>query len=687
MNYSIKKLTGTTPWKFAWNKPVIGLDLGSRASKGVLLTSEKIYTTLIPTGLYMQETANELLKKLLKIARLKRADIGYIVSTGYGRISLSFTDIPFEVVTEISCHAMGAHALYPSTRTIIDIGGQDSKAIKVDKNSGKVVDFVMNDKCAAGTGQFLEKAAVLLGLNLEELGNSALLATKPAQISSQCVVFAESEMISLRAKGARQNDSEAIANIAAGIHYSAARRVRNLLGRVGSEPDLIFTGGVSNNPGMRHVLEELIGEPFIKTSFDMIYAGALGAAVYATQHAAKIRGAEDTIHEYRGVDFSAIATLIEHQYEAFIDTNDDDTRVGYLCSYTPLELLNAAGVKHTRLFKAGHSDTVAAGELYTQSVFCDFSKSFIGGFKEGDPLYTSIDKLYNFHTCAALKRASEVVEQFVPTKLLNLPKLRDSEDSRRFFRDEIIAFKNDLVTLTGHDVQEAAIHEQIGLYNQPRRLLKSISELRKREHPPLSGKEFLELVRAYYYVPAEQLLPVYEDIYRQLSAVPDRSENDKLRIMIAGSIVGDGDRRLLDIIEDELGLQVVVEDHCTGLKPFYHTIREQDDPYQALADGYLDQAPCARMKTLEDNVEFSGQLAREYDVDGVLYVYLKFCSCYGVTKKGFLDHFQSLDIPVIDISSDYSESDHGQLKTRIEAFIEVLNARRSADYGKISVNA
>ena len=684
MNYSIQKLTGKNPWKFQWNKPVIGLDLGSRASKGVLLTSEKIYTTLIPTGLYMQETADELIKKLLKIARLKRADIGYIVSTGYGRISLTFSDIPFEVVTEISCHAMGAHALHPSTRTIIDIGGQDSKAIKVDTKTGKVVDFVMNDKCAAGTGQFLEKAAVLLGLNLEELGQSALKATKPAQISSQCVVFAESEMISLRAKGAKQNDTEAVANIAAGIHYSAARRVRNLLGRVGSESDLLFTGGVSNNPGMRHVLEELIGTPFATSTFDMIYAGALGAAVYATQHAALSRGAADTEHEFRGVDLTSVTELIELQQEEFIDKKNDDVRVGYLCTYTPLEILNAAGVKHTRLFKAGHPETVAAGELYTQSVFCDFSKSFIGGFKAGDPLYTSIDKLYNFHTCASLKRATEVVEQFVPTKLLNLPKLRDSEASRVFFRDEIIEFKDDLVRLTGHDISDAAVQEQIGQYNKLRRILKKISELRKREHPPLSGKEFLELARAYYYVPAEELLPVYEDIYQQLSAVPDRSENNRLRIMIAGSVVGDGDRRLLDIIEDELNLQVVVEDHCTGLKPFYHTIREQDDPFRALADGYLDQSPCARMKTLEDNVEFSGQLAREYDVDGVLYVYLKFCSCYGVTKKGFLEHFQSLDVPVLDISSDYSESDHGQLKTRIEAFVEVLNAKRSASYDKIA---
>jgi predicted CoA-substrate-specific enzyme activase len=483
MNYNTKEFAGSGSWKFKHDRPVVGLDLGSRASKGVLLTSSKIYTTLIPTGLYMQETADELLKKLLRLARVKRSELGYIVSTGYGRISLSFDDIAFEVVTEISCHAMGAHALYPSTRTIIDIGGQDSKAIKVDTDTGKVVEFVMNDKCAAGTGQFLEKAAVLLGLTLDELGAYSLKSTNPAQISSQCVVFAESEMISLRAKGAKVNDSDAVANIAAGIHYSAARRVRNLLGRVGSEPGLLFTGGVSNNPGMRRILEELIGSPFTETTFDMIYAGALGAAAYATQHASRERAAEDSVHEFRGVDLLPVTELIEQQQEAFIDPKNDDIKVGYLCTYTPLELLGAAGVKHARLFKAGSPDIVAAGERYTQSVFCDFSKSCIGGF-EGDPLYKALDKVYNFHTCGSMKRASEVIEQYVPVKLLNLPKLRDSQASRKFFRDEIVAFRDDLVALTGREISENSVRVQIDLYNTLRQQLKQFSELRKRSHPP-----------------------------------------------------------------------------------------------------------------------------------------------------------------------------------------------------------
>ncbi len=280
----ISDVAGSAPWPYAPADPVVGFDIGSRGSKGVLLTQDSMFTTFIPTGLYMQETADELLARLLKNSGLKRRDIAFVVGTGYGRISLAYTDLPYQVVTEITCHAMGAHSLNPRTRTIIDIGGQDSKAIKIDPATGKVVEFVMNDKCAAGTGRFLEKAAVLLGLELHQLGEVALEANDPAMISSQCVVFAESEMISLRARGERHKDGAARANIAAGIHFATARRVKSLLGRIGTEPDLVFTGGVANNPGMWHALETLIGARFARSPIDMIYAGALGAAVHAGRH-------------------------------------------------------------------------------------------------------------------------------------------------------------------------------------------------------------------------------------------------------------------------------------------------------------------------------------------------------------------------------------------------------------------
>lgn len=254
---------------------VVGIDIGSRQAKAVLLHRGQLHTLVTGSGVDAQETADRLVNRILRQTGLDRRAIRYVVGTGYGRIALEWDDWPGQVVTEISCHAMGAHFLNAGTRTIIDIGGQDSKAIKVDPSNGRVVEFVMNDKCAAGTGRFLEKIAELLDYRLEELGQRALQSGKKLEISSQCVVFAESEVISLKARGERRED------IAAAVHLASARRVRNLVNRLGLEPELVFSGGVSNNAGMKRALEELIGHPIQRTRLDMTYAGGLGAAVYA----------------------------------------------------------------------------------------------------------------------------------------------------------------------------------------------------------------------------------------------------------------------------------------------------------------------------------------------------------------------------------------------------------------------
>ena len=258
--------------------PAIGVDIGSRQAKGVLIGEGAVYTAITASGVDSQETADRLVSRLLRASGIARSDISFVVGTGYGRVALSYDDVPTTVITEISCHAMGAHALNHGTKTIIDIGGQDSKAIRVDPETGRVLEFVMNDKCAAGTGRFLERIAELLGYKLEELGEKSLQSEKKIDISSQCVVFAESEVISLKAKGERPED------IAAAIHYASARRVRNLVNRVGLDPELVFSGGVSNNLGMKKALEDLIGHPITTPKLDMVYAGAVGAAVLAQRH-------------------------------------------------------------------------------------------------------------------------------------------------------------------------------------------------------------------------------------------------------------------------------------------------------------------------------------------------------------------------------------------------------------------
>ena len=261
---------------------VVGLDIGSRGTKAVVFYGGRLYYGVTVSGISSQETGESLINELLAEAGIGWESVEYLVGTGYGRVALEFTQVPVKVVTEISCHGMGAHYLNRDVRTIIDIGGQDSKAIKIDADNGKVVDFIMNDKCAAGTGRFLEKVAQILELELDELGEYAVRSKRPCDISSQCVVFAESEVISLKAKGYRKEA------IAAGIHFATARRVKNLLKRTGFEDTLLFTGGVSNNQGMVKALEETIGKTIGDTRLDAMYAGAIGAAVFAAEYAREL---------------------------------------------------------------------------------------------------------------------------------------------------------------------------------------------------------------------------------------------------------------------------------------------------------------------------------------------------------------------------------------------------------------
>lgn len=646
----------------------IGIDIGSRTAKAILVRDGALHVAQIATGVFMQTTANELVSELLETAQLSRRDIDFVAATGYGRVSLGFDDIPTDIVTEISCHALGAHLLDASTRTIVDIGGQDSKVIQVDTESGKVIRFVMNDKCAAGTGRFLEKAAGLLDLTLAQLGPTSLEATKDLTISSQCVVFAESEIISLRARG------ETTADIAAGLHFASARRVKNILSRIPIEPGLMFTGGVSNNVGMRHALSTLAGIDLATPKLDTIYAGALGAAVFAQRFATKSR---KSVFITRGTELGEIANINKHiaqETSTFIERSDVK-KVGYLCNYIPVELLAAAGVASRRLARCGDSEVVSRGELITKSVFCDLTKSLLGHFATRDPLHDTLDRVYTFYTCDAMKATVEAVDNFFkPARGYVVPRNGDRETSRDFFRQEILNFKQDLERLTGTHVSSADVSKRIQQYNRIRSLIRRISEQRKRPDPPISGREFLQVASLFHSTTPEQQIPLLEQLLIKLESSPP-SNAPRLRLMMAGVVVADNDRRILDLIEDDIGARIVVEDHCTGLSPFIHETSEQGDPWRALADAYLDQAPCARQFPLERRLNVSESLARDYRVDGVIYTYLKFCPCYGLTKNAFMKRFQSAGIPVLELASDYSQGDIGQIRTRLEAFVEVLKER------------
>jgi predicted CoA-substrate-specific enzyme activase len=252
-----------------------GVDIGSRTTKAVIVDGQdKVLADAIDlTGIRPATTGQAVLRQACEKVSISREDIRRIVVTGYGRVSADFAD---KTITEITCHAKGVHFLAPSVNTVIDIGGQDSKVIKLDE-MGKVADFAMNDRCAAGTGKFLELTARALETDLENFGALYEKSKKPCSISSVCTVFAESEVISLLAEG------NALEDIVSGLHQAIAKRVGNMALRLGVEEDVAFTGGVAKNTGVVGALEEELMVEFHPLSYSPQLAGALGAAMLAKE--------------------------------------------------------------------------------------------------------------------------------------------------------------------------------------------------------------------------------------------------------------------------------------------------------------------------------------------------------------------------------------------------------------------
>ena len=255
-----------------------GIDIGSVTTKAVLINDkdETLAYSLIPTRYDRQESGAEVVKRALEIIRGSKNDIKYMVSTGYGRKAFSSPD---KALPEIICHARGTKLLFPEVRTIIDIGGQDSKVIELDEN-GMVTRFEMNDKCAAGTGRFLEVLTDrILNLPIDELGPLALRSNQPCILSSVCTVFAESEIISLLSENMAKED------IAYGISRAIAKRVISMGtgGQIGYEEPIVFSGGVARNTGVAKAIGEELGKRIWSPENPQMPA-ALGAAIYAKEH-------------------------------------------------------------------------------------------------------------------------------------------------------------------------------------------------------------------------------------------------------------------------------------------------------------------------------------------------------------------------------------------------------------------
>lgn len=249
-----------------------GVDVGSTQTKAIIVdeAGQIVSRGLVDTGANVVTAAEKAFQTGLANGSIPEEEVSYVVGTGYGRYKVTFGNTQ---VTEISCHARGAAHMFPGTGTVLDMGGQDTKAIRIHPN-GEVLDFAMNDKCAAGTGRFLQAAALALEIPLGELGLYALRADKSVPITTTCTVFAESEVLAWLGKGKK------IEEILLGVHRSIATRSIALLRRVGISGEVTFTGGVTRNQGMVEVLNDALNLK-LNISDDSQFMGALGAALFA----------------------------------------------------------------------------------------------------------------------------------------------------------------------------------------------------------------------------------------------------------------------------------------------------------------------------------------------------------------------------------------------------------------------
>jgi predicted CoA-substrate-specific enzyme activase len=265
---------------------VAGIDIGSRAAKAVVMRDGAIISSVIgDTGPESVKTSQTAMTEVLRGTGLSVEDLDYVVATGYGRVLVPFAN---ENISEISCHARGINWYFPEVRTILDMGGQDCKAISCDGN-GLVTNFVMNDKCAGGTGRFLEMIADVLNVALEDVGGLSLSSTNTLPFNTICAVFAKSEAIAQYRKGVAKSD------ILAGLHEAIATRSLNLLKRVSIQKEFTITGGIAKNSGMVAKLTEKVGmEPLLCP--DPQLAGALGAALFAVERCGPARDQGMLVH-------------------------------------------------------------------------------------------------------------------------------------------------------------------------------------------------------------------------------------------------------------------------------------------------------------------------------------------------------------------------------------------------------
>ncbi len=630
----------------------LGIDIGSLSTDAVLVNEKReiVAYEVIATGASSKKACDKIFKHILDVTKLEAKDLDYIVATGYGRIKVPFAN---EVVTEITCHAKGANHFFPDARTVIDIGGQDSKAIKLDAK-GNVLDFSMNDKCAAGTGRFLEVMARTLEIELDEMGELSLTGKDNVSISSLCTVFAESEVVSLIGADHKTPD------ICKALHVSIAKRVSGQAKRVGLEESVVMTGGVAKNIGVVRELEKKL-LCTIKIAEEPQIIGALGAALIALENVSAAPNAK-----------SAEAT--DNIEVSIADVKLDDGRmpkIGYFCTYTPVEIIRAAGYHPVRI-KGLNEENGSAGESLLCSNICSYIKTLTDKKLAGE--LDHLEGIVFTNSCDGMRRLYDAWIRIDNGKkfnyFLDIPKNSD-EASVQFFADEIQTFKEGLENHFKLKIQNEDINRSISLYNGMRDKVTIFLQKQWNGYVGHSGYDIYTLLKKGINAVPEKFQDYVSSLTSLMKKIGDVPEKDTIpKLFIWGSIMEN--EEIIKMIEDA-GARVVSEDLCTGSRYFDKKVEITNNPFKSISERYLKRSPCSRMVDVFGRIKSIVSLIERRAISGAIYHSLKFCDHTLYDYPLVKEEFEKKHIPLLHINCDSAKSD-GQTKTRIEAFVEQLTA-------------
>lgn len=643
----------------------VGIDIGSLSTDVVLMNDnrEVVASEVIATGASSKKAAEKAFKKVLEVTKLQEKDIDYVVATGYGRIKVPFAR---EVVTEITCHAKGAHYFFPKVRTVIDIGGQDSKVIKVDQN-GNVIDFVMNDKCAAGTGRFLEVMARTLEIELEEMGPLSLQGSDKLSISSLCTVFAESEVVSLIGADHGRED------ICRALHIAIAKRITAQARRVGVEEQVVMSGGVAKNIGVVKELERLLSTK-LRIAPDPQIIGAVGAALIGLEGASKATCPAIQVKSPEEEKPSGKETAVEAGFKPAPTLEESSLpKMGYLCTYTPIEVIRAAGFHPVRVIGAKKTEGLAEEHLCTN--ICSYIKASmeekLSGSLEG------LEGVVFMNSCDGMRRLYDAWKRLDGNKkfnyILDLPKTNDAA-AVNYFSLLIKNFKERLEKYYNRKITQEELHKSIVLYNKVREKVRLFLQKQWSGYLTHSGYEIFSLLkRGINAVPEkfhDYVTHLMKDGRGAPAGRPYPKEAQALpRLLIWGGIMEN--EEIIKIIE-EAGARVVADDLCSGSRFYDALVEIQDDPFLALAGRYLKRSPCSRMANTFDRINRILSLVEKRSINGAVYHTLKFCDHSLYDYPIFKKEFDKKNIPLLHLTCDYTPSAQGQIRTRVEAFLEQL---------------